>query len=226
MKQNARLVVFAVGGLVVVLASGGKAHACNASSKVRLAPVERHHQPDSGEYVALLGSPRGRAAARPAAMPSARVPVYVEVPAERLEALSPDALVELFDIRGNVVGAGPVSFVSPEVDAAAQTVLLGTVIEDDLGLLRGGRPLRARVVFHFGHGVTVPADAVWRDRGRSFVWVAEVHGAEMVARRRAVTLGARVGDAWFVRTGVARGERVVVDGGYPLADGASITATP
>jgi multidrug efflux pump subunit AcrA (membrane-fusion protein) len=124
------------------------------------------------------------------------------------------------------VAAGQVTLVSPKVDEANRTVILGSVVDDSLGLLRAGRPLRARVVFHFGRAITIPEQAVWRDGGRSFVWVAQGRGAEVVARRRAVTLGEHIGDAWVVRSGVARGERVVVDGGRPLADGTPIFVAP
>jgi multidrug efflux pump subunit AcrA (membrane-fusion protein) len=166
--------------------------------------------------VALLATPKA----------PKQVPVFIEVPAERIDGLAPDALVELYDPRGNVVAAGPVTVVSPKIDAVSRTVMIGSVVDDSLGLLRGGRPLRARVVFHFGRAVTVPEQAIWRDGKNSFVWIAQARGAELIARRRAVTLGERLGDAWIVRSGVARGERVVVDGGRPLADGTPISVAP
>jgi hypothetical protein len=207
-----------------VVASSSPAHAaplglCVERALVRLAPVERRHIADAGDYVALLGTRRAPLATAPL---GARVPVYVAVPTERLETLAPDALVELLDVRGHVVAGGPVTWVAPTVDEATGTVRLGTVVDDSLGLLAGKWPLRARVVFHFGKAVTVPAAAVWRAGGRSFVWVAEGRGDELVARRRAVRLGALVGDAYIVHSGIARGERVVVDGGRLLADGAPI----
>jgi hypothetical protein len=216
MNMHRVLMVLVAAG--VVAAADRPAHACNATPKVRVAAAERRHVPDAGDYVALLATPKAR-------LPG-RVPVYIEVPAERIDALAPDALVELFDVRGNVVAAGAVTLVSPKVDETARTVILGSVVDDSLGLLRAGRPLRARVVFHFGRAITVPEQAVWRDRGHSFVWVAQARGAELVARRRAVTLGERLGDARVVRAGVARGERVVVDGGHPLADGTPILVEP
>ena len=203
----------------VVLAAARPASACNTNAaKVRVAAAERRHVPDAGDYVALLATPKVPIAAQ--------VRVYIEVPAERIDGLAPDALVELFDARGKVVAAGQVTLVSPKVDEANRTVILASLVDDSLGLLRAGRPLRARVVFHFGRAITVPEQAVWRDGGRSFVWVAQARGAEVVARRRAVTLGEHIGDAWVVRSGVARGERVVVDGGRPLADGTPIFVAP
>jgi hypothetical protein len=222
-----RRLVFALVVLVVVVVVatargrcyGSTLGPCGAPAVVHVVQLERRHIADAGDYVALLGSSARRAATRPG---SALVSAFVEVPAERLEALGPDALVELFDTRGHAVAAGPVTSVSPIFDERAQTVLIGTIVDDELGLLRAGRPVRARVVFHFGRGVTVPATAVWHVGGRSFVWVAEARGAELVARRRAVSLGALVGDAYVVRGGVDRGERVVVDGARPLADGTPI----
>jgi RND family efflux transporter MFP subunit len=216
MNMHRVLMVLVAAGVVV--AASRPVNACNVTAKVRVAAAERRHVADAGDYVALLAAPKVKV--------PAQVRVFIEVPAERIEGLAPDALVELFDARGNVVAAGPVTVVSPKVDEATRTVVVGSIVDDSLGLLRAGRPLRARVVFHFGRAITVPEQAVWRDGGRSFVWVAQARGTDMVARRRAVTLGERLGDARVVRAGVAHGERVVVDGGRPLADGVVVLVEP
>src|SRR5262245_26473122 len=98
MKMHRVLMVFVAAA--VVLSTAREARACKINPKVKVAAVQRRHLPDAGDYVALLPTSPSPVASR--------VPVYIEVPAERVDALAPDALVELFDVRGNVVAAGPV----------------------------------------------------------------------------------------------------------------------
>ncbi|MGK2926728.1 MAG: efflux RND transporter periplasmic adaptor subunit [Lysobacterales bacterium] len=66
-------------------------------------------------------------------------------------------------------------------------------------------------------GVLVPAEAIRRDQGRDYLFVVR----EDLAERRAVTAIERNGSA-LVQSGLAPGERVVIEGPPDLADGATV----
>ena len=66
-------------------------------------------------------------------------------------------------------------------------------------------------------GVLVPAEAIRRDQGRDYLFVVR----EDLAERRAVTAIERDGSA-LVQSGLAPGERVVIEGPPDLADGATV----
>ncbi len=68
---------------------------------------------------------------------------------------------------------------------------------------------------------TVPKAAVRKHDGRDVVWVARDGRVE----RRAVTLGAVLGEQVEIAAGVGGGDRVVVEGFDSLADGARVTET-
>ena len=82
--------------------------------------------------------------------------------------------------------------------------------------------MRARVVLHFDKALTVPQQAVVRIGGRPFVMVAEQRGSRLVARRRAVSLGALTVGSYVILGGVAAGEKVVACSPRRLDDGASV----
>jgi RND family efflux transporter MFP subunit len=67
--------------------------------------------------------------------------------------------------------------------------------------------------------VTIPATAVHKREGRDVVWVVRDGRVE----RRAITVASTNGDAVAIAAGLAVGERVVVEGGDQLTDGARVT---
>lgn len=67
-------------------------------------------------------------------------------------------------------------------------------------------------------GVTVPVKAVVRDGDRDLVWVV----AEGRVERRAVRVGASLGDRALVIAGLRSGERVVVEPSVRLSDGGRV----
>jgi len=110
--------------------------------------------------------------------------------------------------------AATVHRIGQVVDPATRTVKVVLAIDNTAGLLRPGMFAQVSV----GAGaparvLAVPDAAVIEDGGRRLVFVKL--GPEAFVRRE-VVLGGRDGDAWAVRTGVTRGERVVVAGTYQL----------
>jgi HlyD family secretion protein len=68
-------------------------------------------------------------------------------------------------------------------------------------------------------GVTIPDAALSKRDGRDVVWVVRDQRVE----RRAVTVGATKGDEVTIAAGLSAGERVVLEGGEQLSDGARVT---
>jgi cobalt-zinc-cadmium efflux system membrane fusion protein len=100
------------------------------------------------------------------------------------------------------------------VDPNTRTVRVILEIDNPKGELRVGTFAQVAV----GAGgksrmLAIPDAAVIEEGGRRFVFVKL--GPEVFARRE-VVLGARDGDVWAVRSGVQKGDRVVVQGTYQL----------
>ncbi len=150
---------------------------------------------------------------------------YISIPVERARDLRPELEVRLVDAAGTEVGAGRVTFISPQVNEETQSVLIKTVVRNDAGL-RAAQFVRARVVWSSHPGVLVPALAVTRVNGQSFVFVVEEKGNQMVARQRPVALGELAGNAYVALSGVKAGDTIVTSGIQLLSDGAAITAQP
>jgi RND family efflux transporter MFP subunit len=68
-------------------------------------------------------------------------------------------------------------------------------------------------------GVMIPKTAVNKDGDKSIVWILRDGKAE----RRAVTTGAVQGDDILIAAGVNDGEKIILDGSAPLADGAAVS---
>jgi cobalt-zinc-cadmium efflux system membrane fusion protein len=100
------------------------------------------------------------------------------------------------------------------VNHDTRTVKVVVEVDNAKGMLRVGT--FAQVAVAAGGAtmaITVPDAAVIEEGGRRFVFVKL--GPEVFARRE-VVLGTRNGAVWAVRAGLARGDRVVVQGTYQL----------
>lgn len=153
------------------------------------------------------------------------------VPVERGDRLRVGLPVELLDGEGQPAVIGQISFVSPQVNTAEQSILAKASFPNN-GSLRDGQFVRARVIWERGSGITVPTAAITRVAGQPFVFVAEAGEpspsgeATQVAKQRPVTLGAIQGNNYNVLSGINPGDQVIVSGVLNLSDGASIMTGP
>jgi RND family efflux transporter MFP subunit len=145
---------------------------------------------------------------------------YVNVPVERAAELRLGLPVRIVDSTGKVVAETRISFVSPQVDDATQTVLVKAGIDD--ASLRPAQFIRARIVWGTHEGPVVPVIAVSRIGGQHFAFVAEGKDGALVARQRALQVGEIVGDDYVVRKGIEAGDRIIVSGTQFLVDGAPV----
>jgi len=153
---------------------------------------------------------------------SSGLEVYVSVPVERAPGLRLGLPLRIVDSAGEVAAETRVSFVSPQVDDATQTVLVKAWVGSEGRTLRPAQFVRARIVWGSHERVVIPVLAVSRVGGQHFAYVAEEAAGALVARQKPVRLGEIVGNDYVVLGGVAPGDRVVVSGTQMLADGVPV----
>ncbi|CAM5359521.1 efflux RND transporter periplasmic adaptor subunit [Alcaligenes] [Alcaligenes phenolicus] len=116
--------------------------------------------------------------------------------------------------------AGRILFSGINVDAGTGDVLLRILVDNSDRLLLPGMFVRARVPRgQPADALLVPQQAVSRTGGKAGVWVVD---AQDHAQRVTVELGELVGRDYLVRSGLQAGQRVVVEGGERLTDGAPV----
>lgn len=114
---------------------------------------------------------------------------------------------------------GLVKFINPSVDPASRTVSVTAEVLNDKDELRGGQFVKGQIVIGKRTGVlSVPRAAlVTQDvaTGRGELYVTSGSSVE----RRSVKLGAGIGDAVEVLSGLTPGEKVVTRGGFNVRPG-------
>src|SRR5512140_319456 len=114
---------------------------------------------------------------------------------------------------------GIVRYIGPSLRSEARTLVVEAVVPNPERILKPGLFVTARVELPKNEAtLLVPSAAVVTDSGVSHVFVL---GKDHVTER-IVALGDRYGDAVEVRSGVAAGERVVVNRDRRLADGLEV----
>jgi membrane fusion protein (multidrug efflux system) len=112
---------------------------------------------------------------------------------------------------------GRITFTNADYDAHTGTFLLRATLPNPKGTLRPGEFLRARILGATRpNAVLVPQVAVLQGAQGHFVVVV---GPDGKARMRPVQVGAWQGGDWFITSGLAAGDTVVVDGMVRLSPG-------
>ncbi|OKH27959.1 efflux RND transporter periplasmic adaptor subunit [Chroogloeocystis siderophila] len=163
----------------------------------------------------------------------------LSIPLERAPDLRQGQQVELTDTQGETITTGQISFIAPQVEPNAQSILAKATFSNSEGRLRSGQFVRARVIWSEEPGILLPTTAITRLAGEPFVFVAETPQPEgnapaasegastpkLIARQRPVKLGNLQGNSYQVLSGIEPGEQVVVSGTLNLMDGAPIIPT-
>ncbi|MFY9561586.1 MAG: efflux RND transporter periplasmic adaptor subunit [Terriglobales bacterium] len=145
---------------------------------------------------------------------------YVYIPVERSAQLKMNLPVELVDSSGKVLTSSRVTFISPQVDNATQTVLIKAQIPNNNDALRNAQFVRARIVWGSQQKPVVPVIAVSRIGGLYFAFVAESDSkGGYVVHQKPLQVGQIVGNDYVVLDGIKPGDKVVVTGTQFLIDG-------
>ena len=155
-----------------------------------------------------------------------RSELYVGIPVQQAPSLRLGLPVRLLDDVGATIATERIAFIAPSVDDGTQTVLVKAPMASRGGRFRTG-PVRARA-----GGVSDTARADHSGRGRHANQRAvlcvrrEAAGGGLVARQRAVTVGAVVGNDYVVPGGLKAGDRLIVSGIQKIGDGTPVAAQP
>jgi RND family efflux transporter MFP subunit len=154
---------------------------------------------------------------------NAGLEVYIGVPVQQ----APDLKVGLpVEIDGNgATTTETITFVSPSVDDATQTVLVKAAVTKTTGL-RTDQFVRARIVYSTAPAITVPLTSVLRLNGQFFVYVATQDQNGLTAHQRRISVGSVVGNDYVVTEGLSAGEQVIVSGIQKIGDGMPVQAVP
>jgi RND family efflux transporter MFP subunit len=145
---------------------------------------------------------------------------YVYVPVEKSGQLKLNLPVDLVDSAGKVLAHSRITFISPQVDNATQTVLAKAQVPNNNEALRNAQFIRARVVWGSEQRSVVPIIAVSRIGGLYFAFVAESDSkGGFVVHQKALQVGQIVGNDYVVLDGIKPGDKVVVTGTQFLIDG-------
>ncbi len=148
--------------------------------------------------------------------------LYLNVPLEQAGRLRLGETVDLLDASGKLLGQTRTDFISPEVDNSSQSVLVKAPVPNSRGTLRTLQFVRARIIWGTHEGLLIPVLAVSRVGGQYFAFAVEKKGASLVARQKEIRVGQIVGNQYEVLSGLAPGERVVIEGTQELADGVPV----
>jgi RND family efflux transporter MFP subunit len=148
---------------------------------------------------------------------------YIYVPIEKSAQLKMNLPVEILDGSGNSLAQSRITFISPQVDTATQTVLAKATIANSNDSLRTAQFIRARVVWGNQEKPVVPVIAVSRIGGLYFIFVAEPdQKGGYVVHQKPLQIGRIVGNDYVVLDGVKPGDKVVVSGTQFLIDGVPV----
>ncbi|MHB1024632.1 MAG: efflux RND transporter periplasmic adaptor subunit [Desulfobacteria bacterium] len=168
-------------------------------------------------------------------------PVYVDVPQSTTELLrlkrsleggrlnqdgAGQKKVKLFlEDRSAYPLTGTLQFQDVTVDPTTGSVILRVVFPNPDSVLLPGMFVRAVVREGIRErAILIPQQAVSRDpKGNPFVLVVDAGGK---VSQRMLTLDRAIGDKWLVTSGLATGDRVIVEGIQKVRPGASVKAVP
>jgi len=116
---------------------------------------------------------------------------------------------------------GTVMLVSPALDAGSTTVEVWVKVENKNGELKAGTPVQVAITSRtVPNALVVPTTAIVEDEGGGkHVMVV---GADNIAHRREIKVGAQSGEDTQILSGITAGEKVITVGAYALDDGTHV----
>src|SRR3984957_6050409 len=138
-------------------------------------------------------------------------------------ARGPVAVTALSQDNRRTLGEGTLLLIDNMVDQASATMRLKAMFANEDEQLWPGDFVNARVSLEVRRdALTVPSAAVQRGPEGIFTWV--VSNGDVV-QSRPITSGPTTGDRTVITSGLAEGERVVVNGQYKLRQNSKVTVT-
>jgi membrane fusion protein, multidrug efflux system len=139
------------------------------------------------------------------------------------QARGPVAVTALSQDNRRTLGEGTLLLIDNMVDQASATMRLKAMFANEDEQLWPGDFVNARVSLEVRRdALTVPSAAIQRGPEGIFTWVV---GNGDVVQSRPITSGPTTGDRTVITSGLAEGERVVVNGQYKLRQNSKVTVT-
>jgi RND family efflux transporter MFP subunit len=151
----------------------------------------------------------------------------ISVPSNNQSKLRLGLPVDLIDPNtAKSIARGSISFISPQIEAGAQSILVKARFPNQDRRLRDGQYVRAKVLWSQSPGVLIPTKAVTRIGGQSFVFVVDEDRSQgeprQVVHQRPVKLGTVQGDRYQTLDGIKAGDRIAVSNILKLREGVSV----
>jgi RND family efflux transporter MFP subunit len=176
-----------------------------------------------GDFVAPLNSP-------PSVLTTVdenkNLEAYIYVPTERSGQVRQGLDVELMDNGGKLLEMTKIDFISPQVDSTLQGILVKAPVHSAPELLRTAQMVKALVIWSTTQMAVIPVQAVTRQGGQTFVFVARQENGHFVAHQTPVTLGDTVGNSYSISSGLNAGDRVIVSSTQFLVNGMPVMPLP
>ncbi len=120
---------------------------------------------------------------------------------------------------------GELQFRDVTVDPTTGSVILRVLFPNPKGVLLPGMFVRTLVEEGVNpNALLIPQQAVSRDpKGNPLTMIVDAEGK---VQQRMLTIDRAIGNAWLVATGLAAGERVIIEGTQKVRPGASVKAVP
>jgi membrane fusion protein (multidrug efflux system) len=198
--------------------SSARTQAGNTVIAAPFAGTVEAHLADRGETVGP-GTPIVRLVAASGVRIEAGVPeIYANEIQEGTEVQIEPSAYGAPPMRGTVVFSGRA------IDPQSRTSPIEIAVDNRAGLLKPAMTTRLYVTRRVVEGaLAVPLVAIERDeRGEGLYVALEAGGGQTVAERRDVTTGARADGRVVIETGLAAGERVIVNGQSALTTGDAV----
>ena len=128
--------------------------------------------------------------------------------------------MSLTDLMGHPMTDGVILSLDPRPDP--QTRMSQAIVQPQGGGLVAGVPLKGVIHLGAARGLVVPKAAVDYEGDQAYLMTVD----KGVAHRQDVTLGETHGDQVIVASGAKAGERIIVEGGAALDDGAAVKEAP
>lgn len=126
-------------------------------------------------------------------------------------------------INGHVAEIAPIATKSTDASSTAKQVLTTITLDQNPSYLRDGMSADIDILTtDIPHAIVVPNDAIFKEKGRPYVWV--VKGG--VAQKRAISRGKASDTQTMVRSGLAAGDVIIAQKSEEIKDGTKVKALP
>jgi RND family efflux transporter MFP subunit len=158
--------------------------------------------------------------------------INLSVPIEKAPDLRLGLPIFILNRQGEPTIPGKISFISPDVTSNSQLILVKATLDQTAANFLNFQFVQAKIIWDQRPGVLIPAAAVSRLGGQTFVFVAQPVNPtseappQLIAKQTPVKLGNLQGNHYQVLEGLKPGAQIVTAGVMNLRDETPILPLP